>query len=587
MLHTLSAGAFTRYDFWTKSVIFTEYIYIFTCSSRVQLSHMNYGILYVCVHDKITKRFAEPLFLSMLLFKVDWRWLVLQTMNVNTKKNLNCASYHNKSYKDALKALFSLQSNYQYLKLATKPNVDNSNKLDDVRKALLRSGITLEKLDTLSVIHVAGTKGKGSACAYTEAILRKHGFRTGFFSSPHLVTVRERIRINGEPISESYFTRYFWRVYNKLDNTKEHESDMPMFFKFLTILMFHIFLDVNVDVAIIEVGIGGLLDCTNIVKSPVCVGITSLALDHTSVLGNTIEDIAFQKSGIFKPKSIAFSVPQLPEAMHVLEKRAVESHCTLRVIPSLEEYTWENISPILQITNNVQKQNASLAIQMATTWITSKSNKCVPITSNTIHGNNNNEYIQRNSLIQETELSEIVSMDKIAIGLCACKWPGRMQILRGSMADFFLDGAHTIESMKCCIDWFNNVSNGRSEGNKILIFNTSSKRNSTTLLTLLKPLGFRKAYFVPNFARIETTDNEMNCYLIDAQKLKCVNNSNEWEADSMVVNSVFECLEEIKKGSTDNVNCNEKFQILVTGSLHLVGAVLSILDPNLTMSTKF
>ncbi|XP_076626389.1 folylpolyglutamate synthase 1 [Colletes latitarsis] len=528
---------------------------------------------------------SRVLFLSMLLCKVDWRWLILQTMNVNTKQNLNCASCHNKSYKDTLKALFSLQSNHQYMKLATE-----SNKLDDVRKSLFRSGITLEKLDTLSVIHVAGTKGKGSVCAYTEAILREHGFRTGFFSSPHLVTVRERIRINGEPISESHFTQYFWRVYNKLEKTKEHESDMPMYFKFLTILMFYIFLDVNVDVAIIEVGIGGLWDCTNIVKNPVCVGITSLALDHTSILGNTIEDIAFQKSGIFKPKSIAFSVPQLPEAMHVLEKRAVENHCTLRVIPSLEEYTWENISPMLQITNNVQKQNASLAIQMATTWITSKSNKCIPITSNTINDNNLykcKEYIQRNSLIQETQPSEIVSMDKIAIGLCACKWPGRMQILKCSMADFFLDGAHTIESMKCCIDWFNNVSNSRSEGNKILIFNTSLNRNPTKLLTLLKPLPFRKAYFVPNFAGIETVDDEMNSFLIDKEKLKCVNNSKEWEADSVVVNSVFECLEKIKKDSTENVNCNEKFQILVTGSLYLVGAVLSILDPNLTMSTKF
>lgn len=176
----------------------------------------------------------------------------------------------------------------------------------------------------MSVIHVAGTKGKGSSCAYTEAIVREHGFRTGFFSSPHLVTVRERIRINGQPISQLCFAEYFWEVYRKLEDTKKHESDMPAYFKFLTVLMFHIFLDLNVDVAIIEVGIGGLKDCTNVVRNPVCVGITSLALEHTSLLGNTLEDIAYQKAGIFKPKAVTFSVPQHPRAMSILEKRSIK-----------------------------------------------------------------------------------------------------------------------------------------------------------------------------------------------------------------------------------------------------------------------
>jgi len=79
-----------------------------------------------------------------------------------------------------------------------------------------RSGVSLEKLDELSVIHVSGTKGKGSTCAFCESILRHHGYKTGFYSSPHLVAVRERIRINGQPLSERDFARYFWRVYNSL-----------------------------------------------------------------------------------------------------------------------------------------------------------------------------------------------------------------------------------------------------------------------------------------------------------------------------------------------------------------------------------
>ncbi|XP_017789342.1 PREDICTED: folylpolyglutamate synthase, mitochondrial-like [Habropoda laboriosa] len=431
---------------------------------------------------------------------------------------------------------------------------------------LQRSGITLEMLNTLSVIHVAGTKGKGSACAYTEAILREHGFRTGFFSSPHLVSTRERIRINGQPVDKVHFIQYFWKIYKKLEDTKEHEFDMPGYFNFLTILMFDIFLNEDIDVAIIETGIGGLYDCTNLVRNPVCVGITSLALEHTSLLGNTLEDIAYQKSGIFKPQTVAFSVPQLPEAMQVLHKRSIEENCTLYVVPPFHEYMWENVSPILKVANKIQQQNASLAIQMAITWIKFKREK-------------------HSTVSESAEIN--VSMDKIAIGLSSCKWPGRMQILRSSVADFFLDGAHTTESIESGISWFSEVSNKR--GKRLLIFNTSGTRDSTRLLSPLKSLCFYKAYFVPNYAGVKTIDDQTNCASINEEKKKCEINSKIWGTNSIVANSVFEVLQDIKNNAKQRSNSNnvEKYQVFVTGSLYLIGAVLAILDPNLTMTTKF
>ncbi|XP_017880747.1 folylpolyglutamate synthase, mitochondrial isoform X2 [Ceratina calcarata] len=496
------------------------------------------------------------------------------------ERALDKISCYNDLYKTAVKTLYKLLSNRDYLNSATKDKSQARSPLKflDTVKYLVRSGVTLERLDSLSVIHVAGTKGKGSTCAYTESILREHNFKTGFFSSPHLVTVRERIRINGRPISESLFAEYFWKVYRKLEDAKEHECDMPMYFKFLTILMFNIFLDENVDVAIIEVGIGGLYDSTNVVRNPVCVGITSLALEHTNLLGDTIEDIAYQKSGIFKPGTVAFSVPQSPQAMRVLERRAIELKCKLHVVPRFDEYKWENLTPVHEVRNMTRQQNASLAIQIATEWISSNRNKFSTVARNVVNDG---------SYDTVTNSQVTVSTDKIAIGLAGCKWPGRMQYMRSSLGNFFLDGAHTIESMKCCISWFTDLSG--KNGRRLLIFNTSGTRDPTILLSLLKPLRFHKAYFVPNFAGIQSLDDDMNYVASDEQIVKCEVNARVWGTNSVVARDVLQVFQYIKNGteSESSYENGERYQILVTGSLHLIGAVLAVLDPHLSMKTQY
>lgn len=153
-----------------------------------------------------------------------------------------------------------------------------------------RCDVEVQKLDEkLSVIHVSGTKGKGSTCAYCESILQNYGMKTGFFSSPHLVSVRERIRVDGQPISRKQFARCFWDVHQKLGGVqvswlswidwncsiaklyyfqkeKNTAKEMPPYFMFLTIMALKIFLEEQVDVAILEVGIGGEYDYTNILR---------------------------------------------------------------------------------------------------------------------------------------------------------------------------------------------------------------------------------------------------------------------------------------------------------------------------------
>ncbi|KHJ87024.1 hypothetical protein OESDEN_13209 [Oesophagostomum dentatum] len=168
-------------------------------------------------------------------------------------------------YEAAILLLNSLQSNAANLqKIREKRDLLQETNLPDMISKLMKCGIELDDLDRLNVIHVSGTKGKGSTCAFVESILRNVGFRTGLYTSPHLVHARERIRINGKPISETLFAKHFFTVYNKLK--KECPEDMPPYFKFLTILSFHVFLQEGVDVAIVEVGIGGEYDATNVVQ---------------------------------------------------------------------------------------------------------------------------------------------------------------------------------------------------------------------------------------------------------------------------------------------------------------------------------
>ena len=156
------------------------------------------------------------------------------------------------------------------------------------------------------MIHVTGTKGKGSTCAFVEAALRQCGFRTGLYTSPHLVEVRERIRINGVPLSRALFAKYHRETETRLlanrdlSSAVEMPTALPTYFRYLTLMALHAFREERTDVAILEVGIGGRYDATNVVERPVVCGITSIGLDHQSVLGHTRDAIADHKGGILK-----------------------------------------------------------------------------------------------------------------------------------------------------------------------------------------------------------------------------------------------------------------------------------------------
>ena len=204
---------------------------------------------------------------------------------------------------EAVKALFARTT------LGIKPGLD-------VIKALLDAlGNPHQKL---AVVHVAGTNGKGSVCAMLESVLRASGFKTGLYTSPHLIDFSERFRVNGEQISEVRLNDYIWLMEEKADEVEQATGLRgATFFEISTAIAFQYFADEKVDIAIIETGMGGRWDATNVVIPLVSV-ITCIDIDHTHFLGDTIEKIASEKAGIIKSGRPVVSAPQVDEAKQVL-----------------------------------------------------------------------------------------------------------------------------------------------------------------------------------------------------------------------------------------------------------------------------
>ncbi|KAG6335009.1 hypothetical protein ID866_4076 [Astraeus odoratus] len=235
-----------------------------------------------------------------------------------------------RNYQAAIDLLNTLQTSADALEAARATGSRlNPNAIPKMIEFLERIGYTCEDLNRLNVVHITGTKGKGSACAFTDSILRhaKPNWKVGLYTSPHLIAVRERIRIGGRPLSEEDFAKYFFDVWDRLQENGPRTPDfpvMPNYFRYLTLMAFHTFISEKVDATVLEVGVGGVTDSTNIVPKPVVTGITALGLDHTSVLGKTIEAIAGKKGGIYKKGVPALSVSQPEEGLKVLKEKAEE-----------------------------------------------------------------------------------------------------------------------------------------------------------------------------------------------------------------------------------------------------------------------
>lgn len=497
-----------------------------------------------------------------------------------------------RGYEEAVAQLNKLQSNVQAIEESVKLRQTTAPLIYTRSSNYLHAlGIEQKQLTAMRVVHVSGTKGKGSTCAYTEAILRSYGYKTGFYSSPHLVAVRERIRINGKPISKALFAKHFWDTFDILTDFEQRSGEkVPMYFAFLTMMAFRVFMHEKVHVAVVEVGIGGEYDWTNVVDQPSVVGITSLGLDHTKLLGDTIEQIAWHKGGIMKFLVPAFTVTQPAVAMDVLQKKAVERRCHLYCVPSLHLYNTNDTFVKLGIPGKVQMENASLAIQLAHFWI--KKND--PLRFPQVEWGVTPREDVWNFSYAETEriLARPFPLPVETIkGLSKCHWAGRCQLLEQQNASYFLDGAHTLESMEECARWFVKCHRTASRRYKVLVFHCTGDRNNQVLLHCLESIEFDCAIFTPTRTHIQnslTSDNSNFTVDVEKERRKCLGDEEEFlkivskrQAQTHIVACVAEAVHLVRMISKEKYEQNLKVSVLVTGSLHLVGNVLSIIDPDL------
>ncbi|KAF4893893.1 Folylpolyglutamate synthase [Colletotrichum fructicola] len=212
-----------------------------------------------------------------------------------------------RTYEDAINLLNSTQSGHKALEERRRHGQKlDGGALKQMEYWLRCLSYAPRDLNRMNIVHVAGTKGKGTTCAYTNSILQSFHNESsaprkiGLYTSPHLVSVRERIRINSEPISEELFTQYFFEVWDALSAKQELGcGEKPTYFRFLTLMSFHVFMREYVNAAIYEVGVGGELDSTNVIDQPVAVAITTLGIDHVQTLVQIWYVTLFEDSLIF------------------------------------------------------------------------------------------------------------------------------------------------------------------------------------------------------------------------------------------------------------------------------------------------
>ena len=365
------------------------------------------------------------------------------------------------TYESALRYLFTA-TDYEKMQ-RVRYNADTFS-LDRMRAVLEALGSPERRFRS---VHVAGTKGKGSTAAILHALALECGLKTGLYTSPHLVDIRERIRVGRDDIPAEALRALVADAQPHVDRMRA-AGDPPTFFEIFTALAFRHFADEAVDLAVVEVGLGGRLDASNVLRPDVSV-LTSVSIDHTHQLGGTLEKIAAEKAGILKPGVPVVSQPQRPEAMAVVERAAQRAGSPLLLVGREVTYTWAPAGGtgirlavrtphaayddlFLPLLGEHQAVNAATAIAAAE---------------------------------HAPSLAERLTPERVRAALLAVRWPGRMELVPGR-PDMLLDGAHNRASMERLIEGVARHFPGRP---LVFVFASAADKDIEGMLAVLAETG--------------------------------------------------------------------------------------------------
>ena len=339
--------------------------------------------------------------------------------------------------------------------IETIPKFTVKHPPEHTRELLSRLGNPQEGI---KIIHVAGTNGKGSVCAYLNAMLLAGGKKTGLFTSPHLVRINERFQINGEDVSDEQFLDAFLKVEKAAKEYEAEGEGHPSYFETLFLMGMLIFKEAGVEYLVMETGLGGRLDATNSISGPLTCILTSIGLDHTEILGNTLEEIAAEKAGILKPHVPVIFADTQQESSRVIEERAGELGCPCKKIG-------KSAYEILKIQDGTLAFSPSNAYYGDTTWKLQ----------------NTAMYQPENAMLAMEAMRMIFGEQGDVSGwreaLSQVKWEGRMEEI---LPDFYVDGAHNVSAVRMFVQ---SIQRDRRE--KVVLFSAVREKNYEEMIRIL------------------------------------------------------------------------------------------------------
>lgn len=387
---------------------------------------------------------------------------------------------------------------------------------------------------TYPIVHIAGTNGKGSTAAFLEAILRDAGFRTGLNTSPHLERINERIRINGEEISDQIFAETFTRVQEAIEEllASGRLRAHPTYFECATALAFEVFARERVEFAVVEVGLGGRLDATNIVRPQVSV-VTRIDFDHENYLGHSLEEIAREKAGIVKAGVPVATAPQLPEVREVLRGKARELGAT--IVDTGEDF---------DLAKEIGE--ACCARALARERATGETVRLAPRLPGRFQLENALNAVATVRLLQARGYR--ITKQNIEQGIRSAEWPGRLERLQAG-PDVYLDGAHNPGAARELAQF---LEENFARRRVYLIFGAMRDKSVDEVTGILFPLASEVIFTQPGTPRA-----------VSAKQLADL--AGHHAACYTVIRDAEEALESaLAKARSDDA-------VFVTGSLYLVG----------------